>query len=246
MKAPPLLALLAATLLFAGPVQAHGDEKHGEAATAAPAAANGEAHDPAAMAAMGGAAAAGGQAHDPAAMATMGGAAAVDGQAPGGHDAASGGHDEAGGHMAQGETGVVAILKKLHPATIHFPVALFLMAALTELFVMRRKGAGLEGAVRVLVYGGAAGAVVAALFGWIHTGLWFGGDTVMQVHRWNGMLIAVLGLAMAYLASRPLQSRALLRTALFSTAALVLAQGFLGGELAHGPNHLGLSWLSRS
>lgn len=223
MKPPPLLALLAATLVFVGPVQAHGDEKHGEAATAAPAAANGEAHDPAAMAAMGG--------------------PAADGQAPAGHDAASGGHDEAGGHMAQGETGVVAIMKKLHPATIHFPIALFLMAALTELFIMRRKGAGLEGAVRVLVYGGAAGAVVAVLFGWIHTGLWFGGDALMQVHRWNGMLIAVLGLAMVYLASRPLQSRALLRTALFLTTALVLAQGFLGGELAHGPNHLGLSWL---
>src|SRR3546814_2400400 len=95
---------------------------------------------------------------------------------------------------------------------------------------MRRKGAGLESAVRVLVYGGAIGAVVAVLFGWIHTGLWFGGDTVMQVHRWNGMLIAVLGIVMAYLASRPSQSRAWLRASIFSMAALVLIQGFLGGE----------------
>jgi uncharacterized membrane protein len=214
MKTPSFLALLAASLLFAGPVQAHGDEKHGEATSAA--ATNGEAHDPAAMAVMG--------------------KAATGGET-------SGGHDEAGGHADQGETGVIAVLKKLHPATIHFPIALFLMAAATELFIMRRKGAGFEGAVRVLVYGGAAGAVVAVLFGWIHTGLWFGGDTVMQVHRWNGMLIAVLGLAMAYLASRPLQSRALLRAAIFSMATLILVQGFLGGELAHGPNHLGISWL---
>jgi uncharacterized membrane protein len=137
----------------------------------------------------------------------------------------------------------MAVLKKLHPATIHFPIALFFMAAATELFVMRRKGAGLESAVRVLAYGGAIGAVVAVLFGWIHTGLWFGGDTVMQVHRWNGMLIAVLGIAMAYLASRPSQSRAWLRASIFSMAALVLIQGFLGGELAHGANHLGISWL---
>ena len=57
------------------------------------------------------------------------------------------------------------------------------------------------------------------------------------------MLIAVLGIAMAYLASRPSQSRAWLRASIFSMAALVLIQGFLGGELAHGPNHLGISWL---
>ena len=159
------------------------------------------------------------------------------------HDEASGGHDEAGGHADEGDSGVIAALKKLHPATIHFPIALFLMAAATELFVMRRKDAGLESAVRVLVHGGAIGAVVAVLFGWIHTGLWFGGDAVMQVHRWNGMLIAVLGLAMAYLASRASASRTALRAAIFAMAALVLVQGFLGGELAHGANHLGISWL---
>jgi uncharacterized membrane protein len=216
MKAPSFLALLAASLLFVGPVQAHGDEKHGEEASAAPAATNGDAHDQAAMAQMG--------------------------ETPDAGES-SGAHDEAGGHGDEGETGVMAVLKKLHPATIHFPIALFLMAAATELFVMRRKGTGLESAVRVLVYGGAIGAVVAVLFGWIHTGLWFGGDTVMQVHRWNGMLIAVLGIAMAYLASRPSQGRVWLRASIFSMAALVLIQGFLGGELAHGPSHLGISWL---
>src|SRR3546814_11996015 len=88
---------------------------------------------------------------------------------------------------------VMAVLKKLHPATIHFPIALFLMAAATELFVMRRKGAGLESAVRVLVYGGAIGAVLAILFGWIHTRLWFGGDTVIQVYRWHRMIRAEIG-----------------------------------------------------
>src|SRR3546814_3320287 len=140
-------------------------------------------------------------------MAQMGETADA-GESSGAHEEAGGGNDEASGHADEGEAGVMAVLKKLHPATIHFPIALFLMAAATELFVMRRKGAGLESAVRVLVYGGAIGAVVAVLFGWIHTGLWFGGDTVMQVHRWTGMLIAVLGIEMAYLAIRPSPSRA--------------------------------------
>ncbi|SFP08195.1 DUF2231 domain-containing protein [Qipengyuania nanhaisediminis] len=209
MKPIQFMAIVAASLLSISPAQAHGDEEHGEAASA-----------------------------------VVSDAASEDIQSAQGHGDTAADHDGANGQDAgEGDKGVVGVLKSLHPATVHFPIALFFMAALTELFIIARKGTGLEPAVRVLVYGGAAGAVVAALFGWIHTGLWFGGDTAMQVHRWNGMLIAVLGLAMAYLASRASASRTLLRAAIFSMAALVLVQGFLGGELAHGANHLGISWL---
>jgi uncharacterized membrane protein len=179
---------VAASLLWISPAQAHGDEEHGEAASA-----------------------------------VVSDAASEDIQSAQGHGDTAADHDGANGQDAgEGDKGVVGVLKSLHPATVHFPIALFFMAALTELFIIARKGTGLEPAVRVLVYGG---------------------DTAMQVHRWNGMLIAVLGLAMAYLASRASASRTLLRAAIFSTAALVLVQGFLGGELAHGANHLGISWL---
>src|SRR3546814_17989485 len=86
-----------------------------------------------------------------------------------------------------------------------------------------------EAAVKIMIYGGAAGAVVAALFGWIHTGPWFGGDTVMQLHRWNGMLIAALGMVAAWIAFRNPQSRGALRLTLFPIAALLTAQGYMGG-----------------
>ena len=136
--------------------------------------------------------------------------------------------------------GLVGVLKKLHPATVHFPIALFLMAALTELFVMSRRTTDREAAVRIMIYGGAAGALLAVLFGWIHTGLWWGGDTVMQLHRWNGMLLAALGLAAAGIAHRQPVSRGTLRSVLAALAILIIVQGYMGGELAHGPDHLGL------
>jgi uncharacterized membrane protein len=218
MKPFQLLALVCASFLWVSPVHAHGDEAHGGAANAAAPATASPANN-------------------------SGEAQELLNEASG--DAhASGGHDQASGETADvNEEGIVDVLKKLHPATIHFPIALFLMAALAELFIGKRREAGLEPAVRVLIYGGAGGAVIAAIFGWIHTGLWFGGDTAMQLHRWNGMLIAVLGLVLAALAHRRPESRTALRIALFSMAVLILAQGFLGGELAHGPDHLGISWL---
>ena len=157
------------------------------------------------------------------------GSAAISNEAVEGHD------DE----QAQSE-GIIGVLKSLHPATVHFPIALFLIAALTELFVMSHRTPEREAAVRIMIFGGAAGGVLAALFGWIHTGLWFGGDTVMQVHRWNGMLITVLGTAAAWIAYRPSGSRSALRLLLFPIAALLIVQGFMGGELAHGLNHLKL------
>ena len=146
------------------------------------------------------------------------------------------GHDS---EQVRGE-GIVGALKSLHPATVHFPIALFLMAALTELFVLSRRTPEREAAVEIMLYGAAAGGVLAVLFGWIHTGLWFGGDTIMQLHRWNGMLIAVLGLAAAWVAHRRPRSRLGLRLLLFPIAALLIIQGFVGGELAHGINHLKL------
>src|SRR3546814_8428642 len=45
--------------------------------------------------------------------------------------------------------GIVGALKSLHPATVHFPIALLLMAALTELFVMMRRTPEREAAVKI-------------------------------------------------------------------------------------------------
>lgn len=163
--------------------------------------------------------------HDMEAM----GSAAVSSETTQGHDA----------EQVESE-GIAGTLKNLHPATVHFPIALFLMAALTELFVISRHTPEGGAAVRVMIFGGAAGGVLAALFGWIHTGLWFGGDTVMQLHRWNGMLITALGVVSAWIAFRNPQSRLALRLTLFPIAALLIAQGYMGGELAHGLNHLKL------
>lgn len=219
MKAVHILMLISAGFLLGSPAYAHGDEAHrGEASAVV-----------------------GAQDSENAAMARRdqptSASSSQEAQPSGGHDSSAGSHESVGN-----SDGLVGILKQLHPATVHFPIALFLMAALAEGFVMAGRGGSIEPAIRVMVYGGAAGAVLAVFFGWIHTGLWFGGDTAMQLHRWTGMLIAVLGLALAAIVRRPPKGRTLLRFGLFMMAALISFQGFLGGELAHGPDHLGLSW----
>ena len=139
---------------------------------------------------------------------------------------------------AQHERTDRSIWTSLHPATVHFPIALLLGAALAELIGTARPSEKLAAAVTVMTWGGAAGAAVAAIFGWIHTGFWLGGDATMDWHRWLGTGLAIAA-TVAALLERRADRRPFLLLLIVIAAALPL-QAYWGGELAHGPNHLGL------
>ena len=134
--------------------------------------------------------------------------------------------------------GVSNVLKNLHPATVHFPIALLLVAALTQAAALARGSASLDNAARVMAVAGGVGATLAAVFGWIHTGIWTGGDATMQLHRWIGSALGLAGPAIAWLALRPQAGRKTYLTLLFAAALAVIVQGYLGAELSHGAGHL--------
>ena len=134
------------------------------------------------------------------------------------------------------ETG--SVIRNVHPAFVHFPIALLLMAALAELAAMRRPGGRLRPAAEVMAAIGGVSATVAALFGWIHTGLWFGGESTMVWHRWIGTALALIGPLIALIALRAPEKRTAFRMLLFTAALLLIVQGWLGAELSRGAGHL--------
>ena len=131
-----------------------------------------------------------------------------------------------------------SVLTRLHPATVHFPIALLIVAALVEMLAVARSSAPLAQAANVMTVAGAAGAVIAALFGWIHTGIWFGGGATMHWHRRTGTGLALAAPLAALLAFRA--DRGAFRIVIVLIAAALVAQGYWGAELAQGPGHLGL------
>lgn len=133
-------------------------------------------------------------------------------------------------------SGLMHVLRALHPATVHFPIAFFLLAGVLEAFGAVRQKDRYRQTVDVLIVAGAIGAVVAAVFGWVHTGLWLGGDSSMQLHRWTGTAVALAGIGLFLLLRRP--NRRALRFVLGIVCLALVLQGFWGGELAHGPGHL--------
>lgn len=149
------------------------------------------------------------------------------------------------GRQAHGESvtigfDAVDFLGRLHPAAVHFPIALLLFAAFLELTMMVRPQLRLERTVGLLVWAGAISGVLAVLLGWYAGGFRLTDRSdLLFVHRWNGTAIVVAALFAALGHSRG-WNRIVFRLLVFSVAIALIIQGYLGGELAFGPDHLNL------
>lgn len=134
-------------------------------------------------------------------------------------------------------------LGAMHPAAVHFPIALFLVAALLEIAALTLRRPVLTQGTRVIIALAAISAVAAVALGWFAMGLPGKDDVTHTYHRWLGTSIAVLGLlswwAKEHWVRRPGRGRELVYIGLLTvTAAAVVINGLLGGMLTHGMNHL--------
>lgn len=134
-------------------------------------------------------------------------------------------------------------LGAMHPAAVHFPIALFLVAAVLEIAALTLRRPVLIQGARVIIALAAISAVAAVALGWFAMGLPGKDDVTHAYHRWLGTSIAGLGLlswwAKEHWVRRPGRARELIYVGLLTvTAAAVVVNGMLGGMLTHGMNHL--------
>lgn len=138
---------------------------------------------------------------------------------------------------------LVRWLGAMHPAAVHFPIALFLVAAVLEIAALTLRRPVLTQGTRVIIALAAISAVGAVVLGWFAMGLPGNDDATHTYHRWLGTSIAGLGLATwwakEYWIRRPGRGRELIYTGLLTvTAAAILVNALLGGMLTHGVRHL--------
>lgn len=134
-------------------------------------------------------------------------------------------------------------LGAMHPAAVHFPIALFLVAALLEIAALTLRRPVLTQGTRVIIALAAISAVAAVALGWFAMGLPGKDDVTHVYHRWLGTSIAVLGLlswwAKEHWVRKPGRRRELIYVGLLTaTAAAVVVNGLIGGMLTHGMDHL--------
>lgn len=130
-------------------------------------------------------------------------------------------------------------LGRLHPIIVHFPIAFFPAALFTAIVGRRRPAFGAP--VQFLVVAGGIIAPVSALLGWFNAGFSLtDSDPLMAVHRCLGTGIGAGGLVLGVWAwRRPWEDRgAGMIVALTLMTAAIVAQGWFGGALVHGIDHM--------
>jgi len=131
----------------------------------------------------------------------------------------------------------MALIGRLHPLLVHFPIALVMVAAAFELAAMITKDERWRAAAVVNVRAAAAFAFLAAIAGWRMASAPDTTASLLEWHRWLGTTgaAATLGAALATLKhTRPSLASLAFRGALFLAATLVAATGHVGGLMVWG------------
>lgn len=141
-----------------------------------------------------------------------------------------------------------AWIGKLHPASVHLPIAMALAAVAAELLLIGTGRRSMVDVVRFCLWLGLLGGLAAAALGWLHaapgSGAVFIGERrdALELHRWLGVAGAGCLLVTAALSEARVRRdtpgvRLTLRAALLVMLGLMIATGFLGGGLTHGLDH---------
>jgi len=134
----------------------------------------------------------------------------------------------------------LAWVGRFHAASTHFPVALLMVALLSEVLAWVTKKESWLSCTRFLIVLGALSAVNTATLGWLND--YSGVSEVYKIHKWLGTATAIwalisAGASVLFECREGTPERARLRGALFFGAILVSIAGFLGGAITFGLDH---------
>ena len=137
----------------------------------------------------------------------------------------------------------MALIGRLHPLLVHFPIGLVVMAAVAEVVAMTTGLWDWRAVAVANVRAGAVFAIAAAIAGWrLASAPGIEATTSLEWHRWLGTIAAVAVVAAA-LTSAGARGRSpfalwVYRITLLWAAALVAVTGHLGGLLVWGADFL--------
>ncbi len=130
-------------------------------------------------------------------------------------------------------------LGRTHPFLVHFPLALF-PVAFAALVMARRRGSAVD-VIRALIVVGGAASALAALLGWFNAGFELSDkDPLLAWHRWLGSGLGLIGAGIAAWTWRSVSAinRQVMVWVLAGITLALLVQGWIGGALIHGIDHL--------
>lgn len=130
----------------------------------------------------------------------------------------------------------------LHPATVHFPIALLIIGAFAAVGSYLPGWTSAEPIAKFCLFFGAISAVVACLMGWSFAtergyGNWTATDGEIFWHRWSGIILAVFSVILMLLSwqsGRSNSTKHIWKLGMLLAAVIVGLVGHQGGELTYG------------
>jgi uncharacterized membrane protein len=136
----------------------------------------------------------------------------------------------------------MALIGRLHPLLVHFPIALILIAAMAEIVAVTTRFPEWHRIAVPNLRAGAAFAIASAGAGWLlASSRIVEASAALEWHRWLGLMAALAAGAAALTTGdvgRSPRRLRLYRMALFSAAAFVAVAGHFGAVLVWGADFL--------
>jgi len=137
---------------------------------------------------------------------------------------------------AEGGFWLWALLGRLHPMVVHFPIGLLYIALLFEVIAWRQKTTLFAKSIKILILTGALSAVVSVVLGLILANTETYGSSVLQLHQWLGIATMALACISFWLYTK--NTRKVGVAMLTATVLGVTIAGHYGSELTHGEDYL--------
>lgn len=129
----------------------------------------------------------------------------------------------------------LAVAGRMHPMFLHFPIVLLLLSFFTVWVPVSKSDNEWLDVLRLV---SAISAVITAILGMLLSMEDGRSGRVLQLHKWGGILIAVLGYLFYAYYPLLLKYRAFTRSFTLLATAVIIATGHWGADLTHGEDYV--------
>jgi len=127
------------------------------------------------------------------------------------------------------------LIGNLHPALVHLPIGILLLAGIFQLLALKPNYASLHTATSIALFWGMIAAIAACISGYLLSQNGDYDEEIVSRHKWFGIATAFIA-TVAWLFNR--WENAYARWVILLMVPLIIITGHLGGTLTHGSDYL--------
>src|SRR5262245_54086849 len=127
------------------------------------------------------------------------------------------------------------LIGNFHPALVHLPIGILLLAGLLQLLFLKPKYAALHTALSIALFWGMITAILSAITGYLLSQSGDYDEAVVSTHKWFGIATAFVSI-IAYLFNR--WENAFAKWVILVMCIGIIITGHFGGILTHGDDYL--------